>query len=80
MLSWSQPGAGCQCRSHHGVASVIVARDVSGSGRAAVPSPAVGRDRRALDRFQAAAGDMPENTRVICQECDIKAQAKNGYA
>jgi hypothetical protein len=33
-----------------------------------------------LDRLQAAAGYTPENTRLICQECDIKAQAGKGYA
>ena len=32
-----------------------------------------------LDRFQAAVGYTPENTRLICQECDIKAQAAKRY-
>jgi hypothetical protein len=33
-----------------------------------------------LDRFQAAAGYTAENTRLICQECDIQAQTAKGYA
>jgi ribosomal protein L44E len=33
-----------------------------------------------LDRFVAAAGYTPENTRLICQECDVKTQAARGYA
>jgi hypothetical protein len=33
-----------------------------------------------LDRFQAAAGYTAQNTRLICQECDIKAQAAKAYS
>jgi hypothetical protein len=33
-----------------------------------------------LDRFQAAAGYTFENTQLICQECDIKAQAAKAYS
>lgn len=33
-----------------------------------------------LDRFQAAAGYTPDNTRLICPECDIKAQAAKAYS
>ena len=33
-----------------------------------------------LDRFQAAAGYTPENTRLICRDCDIRTQAARGYA
>ncbi len=32
-----------------------------------------------LDRFDAAKGYTAENTRLICQACDIKAQAAKGY-
>jgi hypothetical protein len=33
-----------------------------------------------LDRFEAAAGYTAENTRLICQPCDIAAQSAKGYA
>jgi hypothetical protein len=33
-----------------------------------------------LDRFEAAAGYTVENTRLICQACDVKVQAARGYA
>jgi len=33
-----------------------------------------------LDRFVAAAGYTTENTRLICQNCDVKTQAARGYA
>jgi hypothetical protein len=33
-----------------------------------------------LDRFIAAAGYTPENTRLICHECDVKTQASRRYA
>jgi hypothetical protein len=33
-----------------------------------------------LDRFNAAAGYTMENTRLICQPCDIKIQSSRGYA
>jgi hypothetical protein len=33
-----------------------------------------------LDRFVAAAGYTTENTRLICQHCDVKTQAARGYA
>jgi hypothetical protein len=33
-----------------------------------------------LDRLEAAAGYTPQNTRLICRECDIQAQASKGYA
>ena len=33
-----------------------------------------------LDRFVAAAGYTAENTRLICQDCDVKTQASRGYA
>jgi len=32
-----------------------------------------------LDRFDAAKGYTPENTRLVCQACDIEAQAAKGY-
>ena len=33
-----------------------------------------------LDRFQAAKGYTPVNTRLICRECDVQTQASRGYA
>lgn len=33
-----------------------------------------------LDRFTAAAGYTAENTRLICQACDIAIQKSRGYA
>lgn len=33
-----------------------------------------------LDRLAAAAGYTAENTRLICQQCDIAAQKAKGYA
>jgi hypothetical protein len=33
-----------------------------------------------LDRFDAAAGYIAENTRLICKECDTKTQVERGYA
>jgi hypothetical protein len=32
-----------------------------------------------LDRAAAAKGYTPENTRLICQACDVKSQASRGY-
>jgi hypothetical protein len=32
-----------------------------------------------LDRLNAHAGYTPENTRLICAECDLKTQAERGY-
>jgi hypothetical protein len=32
-----------------------------------------------LDRLNAHAGYTPENTRLICAECDFKIQAERGY-
>jgi hypothetical protein len=33
-----------------------------------------------LDRLVAAAGYTAQNTRLICQECDVKTQASRRYA
>jgi hypothetical protein len=33
-----------------------------------------------LDRFQAINGYVPENTRLICQDCDTKEQSKKSYS
>jgi hypothetical protein len=33
-----------------------------------------------LDRFVAADGYTPENTRLIHQECDARTQAERGYS
>jgi hypothetical protein len=33
-----------------------------------------------LDRFRAADGYVPENTRLIHQHCDVKTQESRGYA
>jgi hypothetical protein len=33
-----------------------------------------------LDRFSAATGYTAENTRLICQACDIATQQSRGYA
>jgi hypothetical protein len=33
-----------------------------------------------LDRFNAADGYTAENTRLICQPCDITIQSGRGYA
>ena len=33
-----------------------------------------------LDRIEAMAGYTPENTRLICKECDFKLQASRGFA
>ena len=33
-----------------------------------------------LDRFRAADGYLPENTRLIHQHCDAKTQQSRGYA
>jgi hypothetical protein len=33
-----------------------------------------------LDRFRPAVGYTVENTRLICQDCDVKTQASRGYA
>ncbi len=33
-----------------------------------------------LDRFEAAKGYTPENTRLICQACDVASQVSKGYA
>lgn len=33
-----------------------------------------------LDRLEAVAGYTAENTRLICQECDIATQSAKGYA
>jgi len=35
---------------------------------------------RVLDRTSAAAGYTAENTRLICQACDIATQQSRGYA
>jgi hypothetical protein len=32
-----------------------------------------------LDRFVAAAGYTAENTRLICQKCDVETQMARGY-
>jgi hypothetical protein len=32
-----------------------------------------------LDRFEAMLGYVKENTRLICQPCDIKVQQERGY-
>jgi hypothetical protein len=32
-----------------------------------------------LDRTAAAKGYTPENTRLLCQACDVKSQASKGY-
>jgi ribosomal protein L44E len=33
-----------------------------------------------LDRIEAMAGYTPENTRLICRECDFKIQSSRGFA
>jgi len=33
-----------------------------------------------LDRFEAMKGYTDENTRLMCQACDVKAQAERGYS
>ncbi len=33
-----------------------------------------------LDRFEAAKGYTPENTRLICESCDRAVQQQRGYA
>jgi hypothetical protein len=33
-----------------------------------------------LDRIEAMKGYTTENTRLICQKCDIKVQSERGYA
>jgi ribosomal protein L44E len=33
-----------------------------------------------LDRHEAMKGYTSENTRLICQECDVKIQTDRGYA
>jgi hypothetical protein len=33
-----------------------------------------------LDRLQAVDGYTPENTRLICNECDKKVQRERRYA
>jgi hypothetical protein len=33
-----------------------------------------------LDRFRAVEGYIPENTRLICEQCDRKVQKQRGYA
>lgn len=32
-----------------------------------------------LDRIEAMKGYIPENTRLLCQECDTKVQVERGY-
>ena len=32
-----------------------------------------------LDRIEAMKGYTSENTRLLCQECDIKVQSERGY-
>lgn len=32
-----------------------------------------------LDRIEAMKGYTPENTRLICQDCDTRLQAERGY-
>lgn len=32
-----------------------------------------------LDRIEAMKGYTPDNTRLLCQACDIKVQAERGY-
>lgn len=32
-----------------------------------------------LDRIQAMKGYTPENTRLLCQECDTRVQQERGY-
>jgi hypothetical protein len=33
-----------------------------------------------LDRFSAIGGYTMENTRLLCQPCDVRVQAERGYA
>ena len=33
-----------------------------------------------LDRFEAMSGYTPENTRLLCQECDTSVQKERGYS
>ena len=32
-----------------------------------------------LDRIEAMKGYTPENTRILCQECDTRVQQERGY-
>jgi ribosomal protein L44E len=32
-----------------------------------------------LDRTEAMRGYTPDNTRLLCQECDVKVQVERGY-
>jgi len=49
------------------------------AGKCALCPDPLPRTHTVLDRYVAAAGYTPENTRLICQPCDRAAQEAKGY-
>lgn len=49
-------------------------------GRCAVCGCELPKANAVLDRLEAMVGYTPENTRLICRECDFKLQSSRGFA
>ncbi len=50
------------------------------SGRCALCNIVLPERNAVLDRFEAMSGYTPENTRLICKECDDRVQTERGFA